>query len=84
MVASTIATDLEITQVRRRKRANQCRCRALLLSLRWVRDHARDHCPKPEPSGRAVVVELDEMWHFVEKRRASSESGRPSSARPAG
>ena len=52
--------------------------------MRWVRDHARDHCPKPEPSGRAVVVELDEMWHFVEKRRASSGSGRPSSARPAG
>jgi hypothetical protein len=36
MVASTISTDLETTQVRRRKRANQCRCRALLLSLRWV------------------------------------------------
>ena len=48
--------------------------------MRWVRDHARHHCPKPEPSGRAVVVELDEMWHFVEKRRVSSGSGRPSSA----
>ena len=22
--------------------------------MRWVRDHARDHCPKPEPSGRAA------------------------------
>ena len=52
--------------------------------MRWVRDHARDRCPKPEPSGRAVVVELDEMWHFVEKRRASSGSGRPSSAARAG
>ena len=37
--------------------------------MRWVRDHAREHCPKPEPAGRAVVVEIDEMWHFVEKRR---------------
>jgi len=52
--------------------------------MRWIRDHARDYCPKPEPAGRAVVVELDEMWHFVEKRPASSGSGRPSSARPAG
>src|SRR4029453_17265327 len=33
--------------------------------MRWVRDHARDYCPKPAPAGRAVVVELDEMWHFV-------------------
>src|ERR671921_2862301 len=50
--------------------------------MRRVRDHARHHCPKPEPSGRAVVVvvELDEMWPFVAKRRASSGSGRPSSA----
>ena len=36
--------------------------------MRWVRDHARLHCPKPEPTGRATVVELDEVWHFVRKR----------------
>ena len=48
--------------------------------MRWVRDHAREHCPKPEPAGRATVVELDEVWHFVEKKRAGSGSGRPSSA----
>ena len=35
--------------------------------LRWVRDHARQHCPKPEPTGSTAVVELDEVWHFVEK-----------------
>ena len=53
--------------------------------MRWIRDHARAHCPKPEPeSRRAVVVEIDEMWHFVEKRRASSGSGRPSSVPRAG
>src|SRR3954471_9228660 len=22
--------------------------------MRWVRDHAREHCPKPEPTGRTV------------------------------
>src|SRR5690242_20529061 len=48
--------------------------------MRWVRDHAREHCPKPEPTGRAAVVEIDKMWHLVEKRRASAGSGTPSSA----
>ena len=52
--------------------------------MRWVRDHARDRCPKPEPAGRAVVVEIDEMWHFVEKKPAACGSGRPSSAAPGG
>jgi transposase-like protein len=52
--------------------------------MRWVRDHARRHCPKPEPTGRATVVELDEVWHFVRNRPASSGSGRRSSAAPAG
>src|ERR671921_1600871 len=26
--------------------------------MRRARDHARLHCPEPEPTGRAVVVEL--------------------------
>ena len=51
---------------------------------RWVGDHARERCPKPAPSGRAAVVEIDEVWHFVEKKPANSGSGRRSSARPAG
>src|SRR5690349_13415070 len=33
--------------------------------MRWVRDHAREHCPEPGSAGRAVVV--DEMWHFVQE-----------------
>jgi hypothetical protein len=36
--------------------------------LRWVREHAQRHCPKPAPSGSTAVVEIDELWHFVEKR----------------
>jgi hypothetical protein len=24
---------------------------------------------KPEPMGRTVVLELDEMWHYVKKKR---------------
>jgi transposase len=52
--------------------------------MRWVRDHAKTHCPKPEPQGRALVVEIDGMWHFVEKKPAACGSGRPSSASPGG
>jgi len=52
--------------------------------LRWVRNHAQAYCPKPEPQDRALVVELDEMWHFVEKKPAACGSGRPSSAPPVG
>ena len=52
--------------------------------MRRVRDHARRHCPKPEPTGRAAVVEIDEVWHFVQKKSASSGSGRRSSAGPVG
>lgn len=48
--------------------------------MRWVRDHARDHCPKPEPTGGTAVVELDEVWHFVQKKPASFGSGRRSNA----
>jgi transposase len=53
--------------------------------IRWVRDHARRHCPKPQPTNsRATVVEIDEVWHFVQKRPTSSGSGRRLSAVPAG
>ena len=53
--------------------------------MRWVRDHARLDCPKPEPAvSRAAVVELDEVRHFVKTRPASSGSGRRASAAPAG
>ncbi len=53
--------------------------------LRWVRDHAQRHCPKPEPAaGSTAVVELDEIWHFVKKSPASCGSGRHSSVVRAG
>jgi len=52
--------------------------------LRWVREHAQRHGPKPEPTGSTAVVEIDELWHFVEKSPGSSGSGRCSSAARAG
>src|SRR5918911_126852 len=37
---------------------------------------AEAYAQKPEPEGQAVVVEPDEMWHFLKKSRTSSGSGR--------
>jgi insertion element IS1 protein InsB len=32
--------------------------------LRWVCGYVDEHCVKPEP-GDVVVIELDEMWHYL-------------------
>ena len=42
----------------------------------WLEQFAATYAQKPEPEGRAVVIELDEMWHYLKKRRTSSGSGR--------
>src|SRR4051794_28284473 len=42
----------------------------------WIERFAEVYAQKPEPEGRAVVVELDGMWHFLKKRPTSSGSGR--------
>ena len=44
--------------------------------MAWIEQFAEAYARKPEPEGRAVVVELDEMWHFLKKRPTSSGSGR--------
>jgi transposase len=41
----------------------------------WIERFAEVYARKPEPEGRAVVVELDEMWHLL-KSGTSSGSGR--------
>jgi insertion element IS1 protein InsB len=35
--------------------------------LRWVCGYVDRHCAKPPP-GEAVVIELDEMWHFLHRK----------------
>ena len=44
--------------------------------MAWIEQFAAAFAQKPEPEGRAVVVELDEMWHFLKKSGISSGSGR--------
>ena len=43
--------------------------------LYWVRNFAIANYEKPTPQG-AVVVELDEMWHFLGLKKLNSGSGR--------
>ena len=42
----------------------------------WLEQFAAAYAQKPEPEGRAVVIELDEMWHYLKKRPTDSGSGR--------
>ena len=44
--------------------------------MHWIERFANEHAQKPEPEGRAVVVELDEMWHYLKKSPGNSGSGR--------
>ena len=44
--------------------------------MAWIERFARDHAQQPAPEGRAVVIELDEMWHYLKKRPTSSGCGR--------
>src|ERR687897_2172285 len=42
----------------------------------WIEQFAQAYGQKPAPEGRAVVIELDEMWHYLKKSRTSSGCGR--------
>ena len=42
----------------------------------WLEQFAAAYAQKPEPEGRAVVIELDEMWHDLKKSPSPSGSGR--------
>jgi hypothetical protein len=44
--------------------------------MTWIERFAEVYARKPEPEGRALVIELDEMWHFLKRRPTSSGSGR--------
>ncbi len=35
--------------------------------LKWIRKFAKEHYGKPDPDGKAIIMELDEMWHYVKK-----------------
>src|SRR5215207_5664599 len=42
----------------------------------WIEQFAAAYAQKPEPEGRAVVIELDEMWHYLKKSPRPYEPGK--------
>ena len=42
----------------------------------WIRAFAEDNYEKPAPTSGKVVVELDEMWHFVNSKKTESGYGK--------
>ena len=42
----------------------------------WLEQFAAAYAQKPEPEGRAVVIELDEMWHCLKKSPSCSGFGK--------
>jgi len=37
--------------------------------LTWIRACAQEHTKKPEPGGRTLILELDEMWQYLKQKR---------------
>ncbi len=44
--------------------------------MAWIEQFAAAYGQKPAPEGRALVIELDEMWHYLKKSPTSSGCGR--------
>ena len=42
----------------------------------WVKVFAQANYIKPEPSSDGVIVELDEMWHYLRSKKLKSGYGR--------
>ena len=43
--------------------------------LNWIRKFAAEHAERPKPEGQAVVLELDELWHYLQKKDKNSGYG---------
>jgi transposase-like protein len=43
--------------------------------LNWVRAFAKAHYDKPMPKGE-IVLELDEMWHFIRSKKTNCGFGK--------
>ena len=43
----------------------------------WIRAFAEEQYEKPEPTSGKVVIELDEMWHFIKSKKESYGLSKP-------
>ena len=44
--------------------------------LRWVKEFALQNYEKPKPISEHVVIELDEMWHFLYSKKTNFGYGK--------
>ena len=42
----------------------------------WVKQFAEDNYSKPIPQNESVIIELDEMWHFLHSKKDKSGFGK--------
>jgi transposase len=49
---------------------------------RWILEYGRANYEKPEPQGEAVIVELDEMWHYLRSKKQKFGYGKLIAAIP--
>ena len=49
---------------------------------RWILEYGRANYEKPEPQGDAVIVELDEMWHYLHSKKHKCGFGKLIAAIP--
>ena len=71
-----LAVWLYISGLSMRRISRLCHCSAQSV-LNWVRDYAREHYEKPPLTDQVVILEVDEMWHYLKKSPANSGSGKP-------
>ena len=43
---------------------------------RWIRTFAEENYEKPAPQASEVIIELDEMWHFITSKKTNVGCGR--------
>lgn len=43
---------------------------------KWIQKLVPVLCPKLQPEGRVLVMELDEMWHYLHSKKTNSGSGK--------
>jgi len=43
---------------------------------KWIHKLVPELCPKLQHEGRVLVIELDEIWHYLHSKKTSSGSGK--------
>ena len=44
-------------------------------ALNWIKKFGVENAARPKPEGQTVILELDELWHYLQKKTVNSGSG---------